>query len=69
MDLNNQQPAAQPPARPMPKHLAFLIGEWVKAAVIILAWLIGLSAALAAGYICLRALWTAIELAHHALGI
>jgi len=46
-----------------------MIGDLVKSAIVILAWLLALSVALSAMYLAIRALLFLIQLAHEALGL
>jgi hypothetical protein len=51
-----------------PRQLARLIGDWIMSTVIVIAWLVALSAAIAAGYICLQAVLWVVALARRAIG-
>ena len=66
----NQMPGLPgPPQRLNPADAARRFGDLVKALVVIVTWFVIGIAALAAGYVGLRAIWWAVDLAKNALGI
>ncbi|MBN2560190.1 MAG: hypothetical protein JXQ75_04605 [Phycisphaerae bacterium] len=50
-------------------RIAQAIGDWVRAMLIVVVWAVALAAALAAGYLALRALLYVVDLAHCALNL
>jgi len=68
---NNPMPNPVVPPRPTPtpRRIATLVGDWVRSAVVIIAWLVALGAALAGAFLALQAVMLVIALARRALGI